>query len=198
MAKIPKLQVRLLLLLFFTHFVLQLQRSSGLKNEPPQLYIVYLGERKHQDVDLVTASHHDLLASVFSSKQEAVESIIYSYKHGFSGFSALLTKSQSIKIAALPGVVSVTKNRVYHTHTTRSWDFVGLDYNQPNGLLAKAKNGDDTIVGVIDTGIWPESPSFADGGYGPPPPKWKGICQAGVSFGPNNCNGKVIGARWVA
>lgn len=193
-------------LLFLANFVvLQLQCSYGLplQNEPRQIYIIYLGGRQSDDADLVTASHHDLLASVVGSKQEAVESIIYSYRHGFSGFAALLTKSQSTKIAGLPGVVSVTKNRVHHTRTTRSWDFVGLHYNddQPNGLLAKAaKYGDDVIVGVIDSGFWPESPSYADHGYGPPPSRWKGVCQGGGdgSFGPNNCNRKVIGARWYA
>ncbi|CAK9310792.1 unnamed protein product [Citrullus colocynthis] len=50
----------------------------------------------------------------------------------------------------------------------------------------------DIIVGVIDTGIWPESPSFLDRGYGPPPPKWKGSCEVSPQF---SCNNKIIGAR---
>jgi hypothetical protein len=29
-----------------------------------QIYIIYLGGRQSDDADLVTASHHDLLASV--------------------------------------------------------------------------------------------------------------------------------------
>ncbi|KAG6579375.1 hypothetical protein SDJN03_23823, partial [Cucurbita argyrosperma subsp. sororia] len=50
----------------------------------------------------------------------------------------------------------------------------------------------DIIVGVLDTGIWPESPSFHDEGYGLPPPKWKGSCEASLNF---SCNNKIIGAR---
>ncbi|BAS87651.1 Os04g0121300 [Oryza sativa Japonica Group] len=162
------------------------------------LYIVYLGERQHEDADLVTASHHDMLTSILGSKEETLRSIVYSYRHGFSGFSAMLTQSQARKIAGLPGVLSVTENQIYKTHTTRSWDFLGLDYKPTNGLLAKARYGEGVIIGVVDTGITPESPSFDDAGYGTPPSKWKGICQVGPSFGTNSCNRKIIGARWYA
>ncbi|XP_052153132.1 subtilisin-like protease SBT3.9 [Oryza glaberrima] len=99
-------------------------------------------------------------------------------------------------IRGLPEVVSVRENQIHELHTSRSWDFLGMDYRQPNGLLAKANYGDDIIIGVIDTGITPESPSFADDGYGPPPSKWKGICQVGPSFEAKSCNRKLIGARW--
>ncbi|KAG6497655.1 hypothetical protein ZIOFF_045559 [Zingiber officinale] len=109
-----------------------------------KLYIVYLGERRHEDPNLVTASHHDLLSSILGSKEEALSSIVYSYRHGFSGFAAMLTYSQALQIG----------------------------------------------------GIWPESKSFNDYGYGPIPSRWKGTCQTGQNFTMNNCNRKIIGARW--
>ncbi|KAL6841237.1 hypothetical protein ACP4OV_028755 [Aristida adscensionis] len=166
-----------------------------------KLYIVYMGEKKHDDPSVVTASHHDILASVFESKEEAQKSVVYSYKHGFSGFAATLTESQAKTISSLPGVVSVKPNTHYKTHTTRSWDFLGLDYYQSSSsdLLKKSNYGEDIIVGVVDTGIWPESRSFDDTGYGPPPAKWKGICQTGAAFNATtSCNRKIIGARWYA
>ncbi|TVU32627.1 hypothetical protein EJB05_24367, partial [Eragrostis curvula] len=165
-----------------------------------KLYIVYMGEKQHDDPSVVTASHHDVLTSVLGSKDEAQKSIVYSYKHGFSGFAAMLTESQAKTIAAFPGVVSVKENTHHETHTTRSWDFLGLDYYQPSpsGLLKKANYGEDIIVGVIDSGIWPESRSFEDSGYGPLPAKWKGTCQTGTAFNATSCDRKIIGARWYA
>ncbi|BAS87649.1 subtilisin-like protease SBT3.9 [Oryza sativa Japonica Group] len=194
-----KLSRQSLFLTFLLQFLLQLPWSShALKQgEPPtKLYIVYLGERRHDDADLVTDSHHDMLASVLGSKEAALESIVYSYRYSFSGFAARLTKAQASIIRGLPDVVSVRENHIHQLHTSRSWDFLGMDYRQPNGLLAKANYGEDIIIGVLDTGITPESPSFADDGYGPPPSKWKGICQVGPSFEAKSCNRKLIGARW--
>jgi hypothetical protein len=117
-----------------------------------KIYIVYLGERRHDDADVVTGSHHDMLASVLGSKEVALESIVYSYRHSFSGFAARLTEAQASTIRGLPDVISVRENQIHRLHTSRSWDFLGMDYRQPNGLLAKAKYGEDIIIGVIDTG----------------------------------------------
>ncbi|MQM00148.1 hypothetical protein Taro_032877, partial [Colocasia esculenta] len=162
-----------------------------------QVYIVYMGEKQYEDPDLVTALHHKTLSSVLGSKEAALESVVYSYKHGFSGFSAWLTDSQVDQIAGLPGVISVTESHPVRATTTRSWDFLGLSLNNPpSKLLYKAKMGEDVIIGVIDTGVWPESKSFRDKGLGPIPSRWKGTCVPGVDFNASHCNRKLIGARY--
>ena len=74
------------------------------------------------------------------------------------------------------GVVSVFPSRINKLATTSSWDFLGFPLT-----VNRSTTESDIIIGVIDTGIWMESPSFTDLGYGPPPPKWKGICEGNFS-----------------
>ncbi|CAO2197297.1 unnamed protein product [Urochloa humidicola] len=181
-----------LLLLCLCTLLIQVEASRK------KLYIAYLGERKHGHPDDVVASHHDTLSSVLESKQDILDSIIYSYKHGFSGFAAMLTKEQAQQLADLPEVISVQPSRRYQTTTTRSWDFLGQNLNDkvPSELLHRSRYGEDTIIGIIDTGIWPESRSFSDDGYGPVPARWKGVCQVGVGWDRSNCSRKIIGARF--
>lgn len=38
-------------------------------------------------------------------------------------------------------------------HTTRSWDFLGLNYYEKSGVLKDAMYGEDVIIGVVDTGV---------------------------------------------
>ncbi|XVE67048.1 hypothetical protein DITRI_Ditri08aG0128900 [Diplodiscus trichospermus] len=160
------------------------------------VYIVYMGEKHTDEPNLVEDSHHLLLSDILGSKESAKESILYSYKHGFSGFAAVLSQSQAKLIADLPGVVRVVPNRILSLHTTRSWDFLQVRPQIEDGILSKSHSGIGTIIGVMDTGIWPESESFKDKGIGKFPSRWKGVCQAGEGFNRSHCNRKIIGARW--
>ncbi|KAJ0971043.1 hypothetical protein J5N97_019002 [Dioscorea zingiberensis] len=171
------------------NFILNLAEANN-------VHIVYMGEKHHEDPTVVEEFHHDMLTTLLGSKEAARESILYSYKHAFSGFAAKLSKSQAEAIEDLPGIVRVIPNRVHRLHTTNSWDFIGLQSHSPNNLLSEAKMGEDVIIGVIDTGIWPESKSFQDEGMAPVPSRWKGTCQHGEQFNSTNCNKKLIGARW--
>ena len=88
-------------------------------------------------------------------------------------------------------------------------DYLGL----PEGLWARLGGpdnaGEGIVVGVIDSGIYPEHPSFADTpvapdgtvnyigpAYDAPPATWKGTCEEGENFPATSCNNKLIGARY--
>ena len=81
----------------------------------------------------------------------------------------------------MKGVVSVFPSRTLQLHTTRSWDFMGVNEVIKQNPIAES----NVIIGVLDTGIWPESKSFEDKGFGPAPKKWKGACRGGINF---TCN----------
>ncbi|KAG8375739.1 hypothetical protein BUALT_Bualt10G0131700 [Buddleja alternifolia] len=170
------------------------------------VYVVYLGEHNaEKTLEEIEDVYHSYLYSVKGSKEEAKACIIYSYKNVINGFSALLTPEEADAISEMDGVISVFHSHPTNSrlHTTRSWDFINLleanwDATQANGdeLLRKASYGKDVIVGVLDSGVWPESESFNDEGMEPVPASWKGICENGVAFNSSHCNRKLIGARY--
>ncbi|KAH7862690.1 hypothetical protein Vadar_008151 [Vaccinium darrowii] len=162
-----------------------------------EVHIVYMGKRQHSDPELVTALHHHLLTSVVGSEEDARNSIVYSYRHGFSDFAARLTKSQVQQLAGSEGVLRIIPNRFHTLQTTRSWDYLGLSSHSPTNLLHEASLGDGAIIGIVDTGVWPESKAFNDEDLGPIPTRWKGQCDSGEAFNATtDCNKKLIGARW--
>ncbi|RDX61014.1 Subtilisin-like protease, partial [Mucuna pruriens] len=169
-------------------------------------YIVYLGAHSHGpsptslDLQIATYSHYDLLGSILGSEEKAKEAIIYSYNKHINGFAALLEEEEAADIAKNPNVVSVFLSKKHKLHTTRSWEFLGLHRNGKNSAWQKGRFGENTIIANIDTGVWPESKSFSDKGFGPVPSKWRGgnVCEINKlkSSKGNLCNRKLIGARF--
>ncbi|XP_002979023.2 subtilisin-like protease SBT3.9 isoform X1 [Selaginella moellendorffii] len=177
-------------LIAFLILLAQIQCSMG------EVYIVYMGKKTIEDHELVTKSHHETLASVLGSEDLAKSAILYSYRHGFSGFAADMNPGHAKALSKMPGVVSVFRSKKVKLHTTHSWDFLGLDVMKPKGILQESGFGVDVIVGVVDSGVWPEAESFNDKSMPAVPTRWKGICQIGENFTASNCNRKLIGARY--
>uniref|UniRef100_J3LJW2 Subtilisin-like protease n=1 Tax=Oryza brachyantha TaxID=4533 RepID=J3LJW2_ORYBR len=121
--------------------------------------------------------------------------LLYSYHTVFDGFAAQLSEEEAAALRELPGVASVRADRRVELHTTYSYKFLGLNFC-PTGAWARSGFGGGTIIGVLDTGVWPENPSFDDRGMPPVPARWQGVCQGGEHFNATNCNRKLIGARF--
>jgi len=132
-----------------------------------------------------------------------------------NGFTALLTPAQAALLALNTNVAVVAEDQLVHPVTISTSKFLGL--STPGGVWSMtdangvALKGEGMVLGNVDLGIWPESPSYADhvdingaptfdGGtlaYGPPPATFTGTCVAGDAFVPANaCNNKLIGARY--
>ncbi|KAK6911806.1 PA domain [Dillenia turbinata] len=135
-------------------------------------------------------------SSSSSDADDSITRVIHTYENVLHGFSAKLSPSLVRKLENLPGVISVIPEQVRHLDTTRSPEFLGLKTSDNAGLLKESDFGSDLVIGVIDTGIWPERQSFNDRDLGPIPPKWKGQCVSGYHFPATSCNRKLIGARF--
>ncbi len=141
---------------------------------------------------------------------------IHTYVYTYNGFSALLTDAEAQALKKSAGVTAVVPSALHTLDTTRTPAFLGISgagglWSQLDGASRLIK-GEDVIIGVIDTGVWPENASFGDkvdalgnpvaytgagtSAYGPPPAKWKGTCVTGQGFTAAMCNNKLIGARY--
>jgi hypothetical protein len=128
-------------------------------DETTKLYIVYMGALLKEASYSPTSHHLSILQQVIYDS-DIENHLVQSYKRSFNGFSVILNDQQRDKLVGMKGVVSVFPSQEYHLQTTRSWDFLGLPYSIKRGKTVES----DLVIGVLDTGIWPESKSFNDKG----------------------------------
>jgi hypothetical protein len=182
---------------------------SGLPATQPQA-----GNRL--DID---ASEVHLYNDYLGQKQAVVRATIadapvtYNYSVVLNGFAAMLTDDEVRALQARSDVAQVVPDTPRQLVTTYTSSFLGLD--KPDGLWTKlggkSKAGENVIIGVVDGGVWPENPAYADRvdtngkptfdnsgtlAYDAPPSAWKGTCQTGEGFTVGNCNNKLIGAQY--
>nr|POF21435.1 subtilisin-like protease sbt4.4 [Quercus suber] len=161
----------------------------GASTEEKKAHIVYMGSLPKGQYSPL--SHHQSMLRQTVQLDSSVEtSYIRSYTRSFNGFVAKLTDIEKQRLSNMEGVISVFPSKTLQLHTTRSWDFLNFKTLTP---VRDDQAESDIIIGSLDTGIWPESESFNDKGFGPPPSKWKGVCEGGPNF---TCNNKIIGARY--
>lgn len=168
------------------------------RSQNVQDYVRYLGDRK-------TA----VLASVGNAQ------VIADYDVVLNGFAALLTDDEVLALKNNALVADVQADQVRHLDTVSTSRFLGLSANgglwsqYAGGSLVK---GENMVVGIIDGGIWPENPSFADRvdangkptfdpaaslAYTSPPISFLGGCMSGEGFDPVlHCNNKLVGAKY--
>jgi len=174
------------------------------------------GEKLNRHAPAVTgyqrhlANQHENAAAAAGVSPSA---ILIDYEFALNGFAAALTPAEAERLAAQKDVISVVPDELRQLHTDTSPDFLGL--TDGGGAWDSGLTGEGVVIGVIDTGIWPEHPSFADDGSYPEPPVSiedidtdpdpdNEVILPGCDFGNTahnpedvafECNNKLIGAR---
>uniref|UniRef100_A0A6N2MU96 Subtilisin-like protease fibronectin type-III domain-containing protein n=1 Tax=Salix viminalis TaxID=40686 RepID=A0A6N2MU96_SALVM len=133
-------------------------------------------------------------ARATATTSTASSKLLYSYTHVINGFSASLTPSELEVLKNSPGYISSIKDLPVKHDTTRSSKFLGLTPQSPAWKLSN--HGEGVIIGLVDTGVWPESQSYREHGMPEIPKRWKGECEGGTRFNSSKCNKKLIGARF--
>lgn len=129
--------------------------------------------------------------------------VVHEYFYGNNGMAMRLTPAEAKKIKGLPEVAYVQRDVRRELHTDAGPAWIGAP-DVWNGSAFPANQGEGIVVGVIDTGINPSNPSFADvggDGYDHDNPRgagnYVGVCDpADASYDATfSCNDKLIGAR---
>lgn len=139
--------------------------------------------------------------------------VVHQYSEVFNGVSMVLSADKLDAVDALDGVTAIYLDQLLQPTTDASPEFIGAPVIWDD-LGGQQNAGEGVIVGVLDTGIWPEHPSFSDpdpfGNSYPAPPTVPGsngfgsggprnTCDFGnTSYNPDDapftCNNKLIGA----
>lgn len=162
------------------------QTRLDISTSASRQYRSYLADRRAQ-----------FLNAAGQALAESLE-VLYSYDVAFNGLAIRATPAGAARLLEINGVAAIYRDEMRQVDTDSTVEYLGIDSVWSGGGGMPGTKGDGIIIGVIDTGIWPEHPSFADGGvYPPPPAKWHGVCQPPEDSSlVYNCTNKLIGVRY--
>jgi len=123
---------------------------------------------------------------------------LHRYRNALNGFATELGDDEARALRAMPGVLSVEPDRTYHLQTDSGPNWIGADkIHDGTAGPYPATGGEGIVIGIIDTGINWDHPSFADAGEGSLP-GWDFVNPYGVQLGLCSkpavpCNDKLVG-----
>ncbi len=163
------------------------EKKLNARSERSKAYLEYMAQR-------MKATEGNIVALAPQS------SVTHRYSHVFGGLTVRVPKDKVDSLINLPGVKAVYPDRIRKPDTSNSPRLIKAD-KMWKALGGQDNGGEGIIIGIVDTGIWPEHPSFSDpdpsgNAYSAPPLSWGGSCQApNDGSTPVTCSNKLIGAK---
>ena len=124
--------------------------------------------------------------------------VLYQMATAVNGFAARLSGAQVKQLRAARGVALVERNTKQRLDTVATSDLLELG-KVWSGHGGPENAGKGTVIGLIDSGIWPENPSFAGlpGSSTRTTAKLQGFhgtCRRAEQWNPQDCSDKVLAA----
>ena len=121
------------------------------------------------------------------------------YQYALNGIAVRMTQAQAIKMAELPEVIYIERERIEQLETDVSQALIGSPKVWDGSATGTKAMGEGVVVAIIDSGINSDHASFADiggDGYDHTNPLGQGIyigdCKTDFA---SMCNDKLIGVR---
>ena len=144
-------------------------------------------------------------ADVVADMEAAVPAlqVTSSFRVVYGGVSATVPANQVEQLLEVPGVVAVQADELNQLLTEETPQQIGAGPVW-TGLGGQATAGNGVLFASLDTGVWPEHPSFADTGTTPTRPLRPDDGPITCSFGddpltpavdPFPCNDKLVGGQ---
>jgi subtilisin family serine protease len=158
------------------------QRKLDARSVAAQAYETYLIDRRSAHVaEISRALGRDL-------------AVTHHYAITMNGVAATLMPNEAVRVARLPGVAAVRASRNFVLDTYRGPEFIGASAvwdgdGVPGGIGSR---GQGVVVGLIDSGINSQHPSFADDatcGFGGANHKLLSAVDCSTTDGTGACNG---------
>jgi hypothetical protein len=139
-----------------------------------------------RDADSLLARPDALLAAIGAGEP------VYRWTTALNGFAVHLTPEQVAVLDTQPGIATIESDRVRPLAGRTTTATVRGAAASP-----RLRGGAGVVIGVVDTGIAPDSPAFAEvPGLGRGPGDFTGTCATGDGWSADDCTRKVVGARW--
>ena len=125
---------------------------------------------------------------------------VHRYRNATNGFATDLSVAEARALREMLRVQSVTLDEIQKLHTDSGPAWLGADILQQGDAGFPASGGEGMVVGIFDSGINWDHPSFADPGEGIPPGNgvWDHVNPYGSELGLCSdpevlCNDKLVG-----